>query len=142
MSIEKSRKPFKGTDNKPLYDLLRFGAQLRDWAVTAFILLWLAIQIGVPLWQLTNPRPTRFGWQMYAVVKYPPQITAVRLDGSSVQLITSRYLAYFRSDFQPGYIQALGKHLCRVEPSLQAVELFRRPEGTVVYQSCSTEPPQ
>ena len=111
--------------------------QLRDWVVVAFILLWLAVQIGVPLWQLTKPRPTRFGWQMYADIKYPPQITAVRSDGSSVRLAASRYLADFRFEFRPGYIQALGKHLCRVEPSLQAVELLRRPEETLVCQPCS-----
>ena len=110
--------------------------QLRDWVITAFILLWLVVQIGVPLWQLTNPRPARFGWQMYAVVKYPPQITAVRCDGSSVQLTPSSYFAYFRSDLHPAYIQALGKHLCRVDPSLEVVELLRRPEGTVVRQAC------
>ena len=47
------------------------GLQVRDWVVAAFILLWLAVQVGVPLWQLTNPRPSRFGWQMYAKVKIP-----------------------------------------------------------------------
>ena len=75
------------------------GLQLRDWLVAAFILLWLAVQVGVPLWQLTRPRPVRFGWQMYANVRYPPWITGIRTDGSSVQLSAHRYLANFRYDF-------------------------------------------
>jgi hypothetical protein len=126
-------------DNKPPQPLVRVGVQLREWAIAIFIVLWLAVQIGVPLWQLSEPRPPRFGWQMFTDVKFLPQITAIRRDGSSVQLTASRYLAYFRSDFRSGYIQALAQHLCRVEPSLQAVELLRRPEGTTVRQTCAKE---
>ena len=61
----------------------------------------------------------------------------VRLDGSSVQLSASRYLANFRYEFRPSYVQALGEHVCRVEPSLRTVELRLRPEGTIVRQPCS-----
>ena len=118
------------------------GLQVQDWVVAAFILLWLAVQVGVPLWQLTNPRPARFGWQMYAGKIYPPRIIGIRTDGKSVQLSAYRYLATFRYEFRPSYVQALGEHVCRVEPSLRTVELRLRPEGTIVRQPCSHGAPR
>ena len=36
----------------------------------------------MPLWQLTVPRPARFGWQMYAGISQPAVFTAVKPDGS------------------------------------------------------------
>jgi hypothetical protein len=137
------REELEGNDSTaPRVVTVTRDLQWRDWAVISFIVLWLAIQIGVPLWQLTNPRPARFGWQMYADAKYLPRITGIRTDGGSVRLSGHRYLANFRYEFRPSYIQVLGEHICRVEPSLWAVELRLRPEGTVIRQLCSQGVPR
>lgn len=40
---------------------------LRERGAAAFFVLYLAVQLAVPIWRLSQPeRPGRFGWQMFA----------------------------------------------------------------------------
>lgn len=63
------------------------------WAV-----LFLVVQVAVPLWQLTQPRPARFGWQMYAGGAEASGFTAVRRDGSVAAVPLDEYIIRPRDD--------------------------------------------
>jgi hypothetical protein len=63
------------------------------WAV-----LFLAVQIATPAWQLTKPRPARFGWQMYAGAPLPPAFIAVMPDGAHVLAPLDQYIVRSRDD--------------------------------------------
>jgi hypothetical protein len=63
------------------------------WAVA-----YLVVQLAVPLWQLTRPRPARFGWQMYAGISQPLTFAAVNADGSLTPVPLDRYIIRLRTD--------------------------------------------
>jgi hypothetical protein len=64
-----------------------------SWAIA-----FLIVQIAVPLWQLTRPRPARFGWQMYAGISQPTAFMAVNRDGSTTAVPLDRYIIRLRGD--------------------------------------------
>jgi len=59
---------------------------------------FLAIQIAVPAWQLTQPRPARFGWQMYAAGAPASGFSAVGRDGSVTAVVLESYVVRRRDD--------------------------------------------
>jgi hypothetical protein len=63
------------------------------WAIA-----FLVVQVAVPLWQLTAPRPARFGWQMYAGLSQPAVFTAVKPDGSMTTVPLDEYIIRPRDD--------------------------------------------
>lgn len=95
----------------------------RQRAVAAVVLLWLLVQIAVPLWLLRYPPPVRFGWQMYAGFPERPRLTVFHADGQRRQLSSRRYFAYFRLDLTPGYEPRLATVVCRTRPQIVAVEV-------------------
>jgi hypothetical protein len=89
----------------------------RDWstkevAAVVCIVLFLAIQIGVPLVQLFAPRPAHFGWQMFAAIGRRPKFSVVMRDGTTRPVDPSPYLAERRGDLK--LEAALPPHLCRI----------------------------
>jgi hypothetical protein len=59
---------------------------------------FLVIQIVVPSWQLTKPRPARFGWQMYAAGAPAAEFAAVGRDGSVTSVALEEYVVRRRDD--------------------------------------------
>jgi len=94
----------------------------RTAAAAAFALLFLALQVGVPLVRLFGPRPARFGWQMYAATTPLPTLVGVRADGGRDTLAVGDYFAFLRSDLAPSAFERLPRHVCTVVPGLRAVE--------------------
>lgn len=97
-------------------------------AAAIFFVVFLAIQILVPLYLLTRPRPARFGWQMYAGAKAPHSVTLTRKDGSEITVPASAFVGAYRGDLE--MIEALPPFLCQRYPGVQSVRLnFTRSES-------------
>ena len=63
------------------------------WAI-AFLL----VQVVLPSWQLTRPRPARFGWQMYAAGAPASAFAVVGRDGSVTPVALEEYIVRRRDD--------------------------------------------
>jgi hypothetical protein len=63
------------------------------WAIA-----FLAVQVVVPSWQLTQPPPARFGWQMYAAGARASEFAVVGRDGSVTPVALGEYIARQRDD--------------------------------------------
>jgi hypothetical protein len=70
--------------------------------------LWVALQIVIPVWQLTHaPVPSRFSWQMYARSPRPYRFVGLYDKGDTKRLGISRLL-WFRYELRPErYVPAL-----------------------------------
>jgi hypothetical protein len=69
---------------------------VRRWPLWA--ILFLVVQVAVPLWQLTRPRPARFGWQMYAGSAQAVEFTAIGRDGVTTPAPLDQYIIRPRDD--------------------------------------------
>lgn len=60
----------------------------RGWAVTAFVVLWLAVQVAVPVVRLVErggaARPRTFGWQMFShqIAGQPESFSVTTAEGT------------------------------------------------------------
>lgn len=53
------------------------------WA-RVFFFGWILVQIAVPLWRSGwEDHPTRFGWEMFSSVRFPPRMEVERSDGTT-----------------------------------------------------------
>lgn len=84
----------------------------------AFLIVFLLLQLGIPLAKLLGPRPARLGWQMFSSYVVQPTISVVYRD-STVVIEQARFLAHLRGEIRTG--DRLPVHLCRVLPQVQAV---------------------
>ena len=98
-----------------------FNRTPRKRAAACFFVAFLVVQVVVPLVQLTQPRPARFGWQMYAGAKAPESVTLIRQDGSEKTYGMSFYLGSYRSDLD--ITEALPRFICQKQPHLKGVRL-------------------
>lgn len=114
------------------------AAMPRSVAAALFIVLWLGVQVGLPLWKRFQPHQQRFGWQMYsgwrarATPTRGTEFVGVRADGERVQVNRRRYMVRYRPEIRGGYVERMTAHICRVEPSLRSVEAVRYTE--VLYR--------
>ena len=69
---------------------------MRRWPPWA--IAFLAVQIGMPAWQLTRTRPSRFGWQMYAARAQASSFAAVARDGTVTPVALDDYILRRRDD--------------------------------------------
>ena len=66
---------------------------------TALAALWLMLQIGIPLYALTQPRPARWGWQMFAGISVPLRFEAVTAN-ETFPILLSDYVGNQRGDLE------------------------------------------
>jgi hypothetical protein len=59
---------------------------------------FLCLQVLVPAWQLTQPRPARFGWQMYAAGPRAAAFAAIGRDGAVTEIALDDYVIRSRDD--------------------------------------------
>jgi hypothetical protein len=88
---------------------------------TAFFVLFLLMQTGVPLVQLWAPRPARFGWQMFSAKPQRARFSLVMRDGTIHPANLGRYVAQSRGEVE--LEKALPQHLCRVVPDIASVQI-------------------
>ena len=69
---------------------------MRRWPPWA--IAFLVVQVVVPSWQLTRPRPARFGWQMYAAGARASEFAVVGRDGSVTTVALEEYIVRRRDD--------------------------------------------
>jgi hypothetical protein len=100
------------------------------------IVLWLAVQIGVPIRQLFSPRQARFGWQMFSSRPQAPVVIAVREGGARDTLRLDDYFAFRRGDMSSSYIDRLPQHLCRVAPGVKRLIIHRSWRSPAEFHSC------
>jgi hypothetical protein len=93
----------------------------RKRAAAVFFAGFLAIQILVPLYMLTRPRPARFGWQMYSGAKAPLSITLIRKNGTEVTIPSDDYFGAYRGDLD--VIETLPAYLCQRDSGVVSVRL-------------------
>jgi hypothetical protein len=94
----------------------RLGAAL-------FVAAYLAVQVGVPTARLFAPRPSRFGWQMFAAAPQAPFVVATRVDGRRDTLDVDAYFAFQRGDLNRSAYDKLWPHICRVAPTIESVSV-------------------
>ncbi|MCI0685445.1 MAG: hypothetical protein L0Y71_25370 [Gemmataceae bacterium] len=88
-------------------------------AVAVFVVLFLAVQILVPIVQLTRPLPTHFGWQMFSVDRPLPRYWVVLDDGTERDIDVYEHIGVRRLDAD--YHRAFPEYLCRTYPAAVAV---------------------
>src|SRR6476661_6416694 len=71
--------------------------RLRPFLSMVFFVTYLALQIAVPTYRLFQPRPTRFGWQMFSASSLPTQVWLVSSSGSR-EISPLSYIGNLRSD--------------------------------------------
>jgi hypothetical protein len=90
-------------------------------AIAAFFVLFLSIQTAVPLVKLFEPRPARFGWQMFTAKPQRVRFTLVMHDGTKKPVDLRQYVGHSRGEVS--LESALPQHLCRVVPNVDAVQI-------------------
>lgn len=90
-------------------------------AAALFFVGFLLIQIAVPLMRLTEPRPARFGWQMFSATPLRARFSLVLRNGTVCPVDLAKYVAQSRGEMD--LRNALPQHLCRVLPDLAAVQI-------------------
>jgi len=81
--------------------------------------LLLGLQFAVPAWLLTQPRPARFGWQMFSDYRLAPDFFLVEEQGQEQPISAARYRIAFRNDVPAE--EALARHLLQLFPEAVAV---------------------
>lgn len=78
--------------------------------VASFVVAFVVIQLAVPMLALGQPRPARFGWQMYTAVSSLPEVRLEAADGTTSTVDLADLLARERADVDVS--AALARHLC------------------------------
>jgi hypothetical protein len=94
---------------------------LKNVLALTFFVAFLTIQIIVPIVKLTAPRPSRFGWHMWAARKRNPQFILSMKDGTTSPVGLSTYLGISRGELD--IHEAMPAHLCRVVPAVASVQI-------------------
>lgn len=94
----------------------------------------LAVQITIPIFQLTRPRPARWGWQMYSSVRPPARMVAVLTSGEEREVDRQAYIPYPRIDMDMDEDVALVSHVCRTVPDIARVRVEHSPEKVEVIE--------
>jgi len=92
----------------------------------------LAVQVTIPIFQLTKPRPARWGWQMYSSVRSPAKLVAVLTSGEERGVDRTAYIPYPRLEMDTDAV--LVDHVCRTVPDVARVRVERSPETVEVIE--------
>lgn len=91
----------------------------RQISATCFLSVFLVWQVALPLYQLTLPRPSRWGWQMYSGTRAMPTFWLIQPDGSSTLVDPRPYIPAMRNEIQ--FEAFVPQHFCRIFPAIRAV---------------------
>ncbi len=89
-------------------------------AAVLFCAGFLTVQITLPLVQLWEPRPSRFGWQMFAAVPDPQVYTVTTQRGPVVPISLFTRASNWRADIRPRGNE-FADYLCRTVPGALSV---------------------
>src|SRR5262245_6116127 len=108
------------------------AAQRRNRLILAFCIVFLLVQVIVPIMQLPQPRPSRFGWQMFSGYRHIPKYWTVTADGAQHDVNVEELVGVRRLDAD--YHPALLDHLLRHTPGVVAVR-WQWPDSDVIEDS-------
>ena len=82
----------------------------RERLLALLVIAFVIIQLAVPILQLAQPRPARFGWQMYSALTSLPVVKLETANGTVTSLDLSRVVVRERAEVD--YSAALAHHVC------------------------------
>ena len=88
-------------------------------AAACFFVVYLIVQVGLPVYRLWAPRPARFGWQMFSASAFPVRVWLLRRDGSEEPLAPDAYVGNARGDLD--YERFVLPHICKMRPDAVSV---------------------
>jgi hypothetical protein len=106
----------------------------RQTHAAVFSLAYLLVQLAVPAYMLTQPRPARFGWQMYSAVRADVVGGAFHIEdarGGLTPVDRSRHVA--RARLEVDYLEVLPPYLCDTVAGAAAVVFMRGETVTQRY---------
>lgn len=95
-----------------------------------FVVVFLAVQMAIPIVALGEPRPARFGWQMFSGDVPQPAVGLILRDGEREPVSLEELSPVWRGDLP--YRDHLGPYLCQ-RPEVQAVVIEIRSGEEVVH---------
>jgi hypothetical protein len=101
-----------------------------------FFVAFLLVQLAVPAYMLTQPRPARFGWQMYSAVRPDVVGGAFHIEdarGEASPVVRSLHVA--RARLEVDYLEVLPPYLCEVVAGAAAV-VYRRGDTVTHRYPC------
>lgn len=102
----------------------------------AFLFLtYLIVQIGVPTFMLAGPRPSRFGWQMFAGIRSLDTFSVVRHDASSDRIDLRTYFGNPRSDTEVD-VPTFASRICSQQGDAIAVRVTNAMRGDTRDYPC------
>ena len=108
----------------------------RHVVVAAFVVAFVAIQVGVPTARLFGPRDQRFGWQMFATSGPDAIVVGQTRSGAFDTLDIAPYFAFRRGDMGLGYLDRIPAHICSVSDSFAMVAVRKRDGSNVASAVC------
>lgn len=96
----------------------------------------LAVQLLIPLHQLGQPRPARWGWQMYSTIRPRSTFTVLLADGSAYAVDPRDYVPHIRTEIDLDPL--LPAYLCRTVPGIVAVRITPL-DGPAEVTPCGTD---
>lgn len=97
---------------------------------------FLLVQLVVPLYQLTQPRPARFGWQMYSAISLDLMVEPFHIEDAAGELHPVAFATHLaRARPEIDYRTLLPPYLCHVRADAVAVVRDRR-GTTTLRHSC------
>jgi hypothetical protein len=109
----------------------------RFWPISVF-LTYLIVQIGVPAVSLTGPRPSRFGWQMFAGVRSLDVYSVVRQDASAHPIGRQAFFGNPRADMEID-VPSLVLRICSRRKDATAVRVRNAMTGHIQDHPCGHE---
>lgn len=91
--------------------------QSRGIAAT-IIVLFIVVQLAIPIALLSGERGQRFGWQMYSIARVPPEFVVTTPEGEIV-IDVNDYVPTRRAEIDLAV--HLPPHLCEVIPGAETV---------------------
>ena len=106
------------------------------WRVGA--VLYVIAQIAVPAMMLTGPRPSRFGWQMFAGLRSLDTYSVVRRDTSTEPIQLSSFFGNPRLDTEID-VPAFVLRICARRPDATAVRFKNALSGQTRDYICERD---
>lgn len=122
-----------GSDCGPSELLIQWNVRQKLTAI--FFVSYLVLQIGLPIYRFFAPRPSSFGWQMFAGIRTYPDFYLISTNGESV--LVEQPFEYFgnpRADLD--IVDVLPKYLCETNPQVETVLIVDRNTNSRVRYSC------
>ena len=104
-------------------------------ASAAVFLGILLFQVGMPITRLWAPRPTQWGWQMFAASPHLSGVAVLHGDGTVTKVRQQDYVISGRADLPLRTL--LPAHLCRVVPGAAAVRFVAYPDTSTRTLPCA-----